>query len=193
MPRSKLLPDERVLDSALDLLREGGTEGLTFASLADRCGLSAATLVQRFGSKPALAHRALLRAWDHLDAATVELAAEVPRTPAGAVQLLLGLSRQYEGPDVYRSGLLLLQEDLCDPVLRGRGVTWEIALTEALDACFASTPGRPDRIGHLLATHWQGAMTWWAFQAAAPLEEYLTESLDEILAVLVPSTAGPAR
>lgn len=36
-------------------------------------------------------------------------------------------------------------------------------------------------------------MTWWAFQAAAPLEEYLTESLDEILAVLVPSTAGPAR
>jgi AcrR family transcriptional regulator len=187
VPRPKSQSDEQILNAALLLLRTGGIEGLTFAALATRCGLSAATLVQRFGSKPELGRRALLQAWDELDGLTAELAATVPRTPAGAIELLVGLSRLHEEPGDYGSGLLLLREDLRDPVLRERGAAWHLALTVALDACFSSTRDAPDRIGHALASHWQGALIWWAFGASGPLEEYLTESLTEIVGLLVPS------
>lgn len=187
MPRPKTRSDEQVLDAALALVHDGGRERLTFAALADRCGLSTATLVQRFGTKAALTQRALLQAWDRLDALTAELAGTGAKTPDGAVDLLVGLSGQYGGVQHYRSGLLVLHEDLRDPVLRGRGTAWEGALTAALDACFASTPDAPDRIGHALASHWQGAMTWWAFEASRPLPDYLADSLHEVVAILVPS------
>ncbi|MFR9807330.1 TetR/AcrR family transcriptional regulator [Pseudonocardia sp. RS010] len=190
MPRRKSQPDEQVLDVALALLRDGGAEALTFAALAQRCGLSAATLVQRFGSKAELGRRALLQAWDQLDEVTAELAATVPRTAAGAVELLLGLSRQYEGSGGYGGGLLLLREDLRDPVLRGRGAAWEVALTDALDVCFVSVPDAPERIGHTLAAQWQGSLIWWSFRASGRLEEYLADRLGEIIGLLVPSERG---
>jgi AcrR family transcriptional regulator len=187
MPRRKSQTDEQVLDAALAILRDGGVEGLTFAALARRSGLSAATLVQRFGSKPELGRRALLQAWDQLDDLTAELAETVPRTAAGADELLIGLSRQHEGSGDEGSGLLLLREDLRDPVLRERGAAWETALIEALDDCFSTTPGAPDRIGHVLASYWQGALIWWMFRPSIPLEEYLTQSLTEVIGLLVPS------
>ncbi|GLZ48173.1 TetR family transcriptional regulator [Actinomycetospora sp. NBRC 106375] len=186
MPRPKTRTDEQILDAALELVHAGGVERLTLAAVGERCGLSAATLVQRFGTKATLTHRALWHAWDRLDASTAELAAAVPKTPEGAVELLIGLSRQY-GDDVatYRGGLLVLHEDLGDPSLRARGSAWERALTDALDECFASTRGAPSGIGHVLASHWQGALTWWAFDASSSLPDYLTRSLDALIAMLV--------
>jgi AcrR family transcriptional regulator len=188
VPRPKTRTDEQVLDAALELVHAGGVERLTFAAVGERCGLSAATLVQRFGTKATLTHRALWHGWDRLDALTAELAAAVPKTPEGAVELLIGLSGQY-GEDVatYRSGLLVLHEDLGDPSLRARGSAWEQALTAALDECFASVHDAPHRIGHALASHWQGALTWWAFDASSSLGDYLTHSLDELIGMLVPS------
>jgi len=191
VPRPKTRTDQQVLDAALELMHAWGVERLTFAAVGERCGLSAATLVQRFGTKATLTHRALWHGWDRLDALTAELAAAVPKTPDGAVELLTGLSRQY-GDDVasYRSGLLVLHEDLGDPSLRARGRTWEQALTAALDECFSSVRDAPHRIGHALASHWQGALTWWAFDASSSVGDYLAHSLDELIAMLVPSRRG---
>ena len=78
MPRPKTLPDSDVLEAALKIIHGGGPEALTFASLAKACGLSAATLVQRFGSKEDLKRRALLHAWDHLDGETARLLGPEP-------------------------------------------------------------------------------------------------------------------
>src|SRR5262245_16047496 len=117
MPRPKTLPDAEVLDAAHRLMHEHGPEALTFAGLAEACGLSAATLVQRFGSKAGLKQAVLLHAWDGLDAKTARLAASVPKTPAGAVELLVGLSKDYGGIEAYAEGLLVLREDLRDPAL----------------------------------------------------------------------------
>jgi AcrR family transcriptional regulator len=187
MPRPKILSDERVLDAAIALLRDGGAEALTFAALARHCGLSTATLVQRFGTKAELTRRALSRGWDQLDEMTAESARARPRTPAGAVGLLLDLSRAYDGPETYESGLLLLREDLRDPVLRARGAAWDATLTAILDDCFRSTPDAPRRIGHLLAAHWQGTLIWRAFQPSRPIGDHLMASLTEAVEALVPS------
>lgn len=173
MPRPKTRSDEEVLDAALGLLRDGR---LTFATVAEASGLSGATLVQRFGSKDGLRQRALLRAWDRLDARTRELAATTPMTPAGAIELLLGLSGQYDEIDQYAENLLILREDLRDPVLRARGAAWEQELIAALDARCGE--------GALLAAHWQGAVTWWAFRPQRPLQDELRASLGRLVALL---------
>ena len=107
MPRPKILADSDVLKAAHRLMHERGPEALTFESLGRACGLSPATLVQRFRTKAELKRSALLQAWDLLDERTARLAAELPATPAGAVELLVSLSRDYGGIESYAEGLLV--------------------------------------------------------------------------------------
>lgn len=108
-----------------------------------------------------------------------------PHTPDGAVELLVGLSQQYGGIDSYGDGLLILREDVRDPILRRRGSAWESELTAALEARFSSVPDAPAGIGYALAAHWQGSLTWWAFRADRSLHDYLTDKLNEFISMLV--------
>src|SRR5690242_1621759 len=121
MPRPKILSDDAVLEVALGVMHARGPEALTFAALSEAAGLSGAAIVQRFGNKAGLRRAAMLHAWDRLDQKTAALAAKTPKTPPGAIRLLVGLSRQYGGIEAYAEGLLMLREDLRDPVLRPRG------------------------------------------------------------------------
>lgn len=186
------MTDAQVLDIALELVLKEGLTALTFAALSSRCGLSPATLVQRFSTKRELMHRTLQHAWDLLDTATAELTASTPRTPAGAIELLVGLSRQYDDRDAYRHGLMLLREDIGDPRLRRRGVAWEGNLVAALDARLDARGdelhARP--LGGAMARYWQGVISWWAFHDDLPLTAHLTTSLEEFLEITRPRPAG---
>lgn len=185
MPRKKTLSDRDVLGAALGLMHEQGPEALTFAALSEATGLSGATLVQRFGGKAALKQATLLHAWDGLDAKTAALVARVPRTPAGAVKLLVGLSKDYGGIEAYAEGLLVLREDLRDPALRARGAAWRDALTAALDACLADAPQAPKGIGLMLAAQWQGALLWWGFDPREPVERYVEKTLRRFIGAML--------
>ena len=185
MPRPKTLSDEDVLAAAHRLIHERGPEALTFESLGRACGLSPATLVQRFGTKEGMKRRALLHAWDRLDERTVELAARMPKTPAGAVELLVSLSEGYGGIETYAQGLLVLREDLRDPALRARGAAWKAELSAALDARFAGMPHAPKGIGLLIAAQWQGSLLWWSFDPQGPVEEHVEAALKRFVAALV--------
>jgi len=185
MPRPKTLPDRDVLEAALGIIHTRGPEALTFASLAEACGLSAATLVQRFKSKDVLKRSALLHAWDRLDEATAGLAGTVPRTPKGAIALLVDLSGNYGGIETYAEGLLVLREDLRDPALRARGAAWRAALTAALDACFAGTENAPQGVGLLMAAQWQGSLLWWGFDPKGKIEHHVEQSLHAFVAAVL--------
>ncbi|MBO6902931.1 MAG: TetR/AcrR family transcriptional regulator [Rhizobiaceae bacterium] len=186
MPRTKTLPDDKVLELALAIIHERGPEALTFDSLSRACGLSGATLVQRFGNKADLKQAALLRAWDGLDARTTELDATMPATPAGAIELLVALSGSYGGIESYAEGLLVLREDLRDPALRARGAAWKATLSQALSRRLASLPGAPEGAGLMMATQWQGALLWWGFDPAGKVEDHVCTTLTGFLAALVP-------
>jgi len=185
MPRKKTLPDAEVLAAAHRLIHERGPEALTFEALSRATGLSASTLVQRFKSKAALKRAALLHAWDGLDARTAALSRDLPKTPEGAIALLVGLSGDYGDIEQYAEGLLVLREDLRDPQLRARGGAWKAALSAALDACFADTPGAPKGAGLLLATQWQGALLWWSFAPEGPVAGYVEASLRDFVGALI--------
>ena len=158
---------------------------MTFAALSEMCGLSSATLVQRFANKPNLVRQTVLHAWDGLDGRTEALASSIPRTPAGAIDLLVGLSAQYGGIEEYAQGLLLLREDLRDPLLRARGAEWKARLCPVLDECFAGTSGIPQSIGLLMAAQWQGALLWWAFDPRVPVQEFVKDGLGWFVAAIL--------
>lgn len=185
MPRPKTLPDEEVLKAAHALMHARGPEALTFATVGEACGLSASTLVQRFRSKDKLVQATLLHAWDKLDAKTAALAAKSPKSPAGAIKLLTGLSGAYGDIEAYANGLLVLREDVRDPLLRARGTAWKAALSKTLEACFATTPGAPRGIGLLMATHWQGSLLWWSFDPAQDVAAHVEASLKRFVAAVI--------
>ena len=187
MPRPKTLSDSDVLETALGLMHERGPEALTFAALADASGLSGATLVQRFTNKGGLRRSALLHAWDRLDEKTATLASKAPKTPAGAIGLLVGLSGDYGDIETYAEGLLVLREDLRDPVLRARGAAWRDVLSAALDKCFAGVPHAPRGVGLMLASQWQGSLLWWGFDPRETVEHFVEKNLRRfVAAVLAP-------
>jgi AcrR family transcriptional regulator len=184
MPRRKALSDTKVLEAALGIIHQRGPEALTFQSLAQACGLSAATLVQRFGSKATLKQSALLYAWDKLDEKTRTLAATVPKTTEGAVRLLVCLS-DYGPIEAYAEGLLVLREDLRDPALRARGVAWKAILSKALDDCFSGSSNAPPGIGILMASLWQGSLLWWGFDPQGKIEAFIEQELRRFLGAVL--------
>ena len=177
MPRPKTMPDEEVLAAAFALMRAEGPDGLTFAVLAARTGLSGATLVQRFENKARLIQSALTQAWDGLDRQTAELVATVPRTPEGAIRLLIGRSGDYGAIESYADELRILREDLRDPKLRARGANWRDVLSGVLDECLSGLPAAAPGLGLLMAAQWQGALLWWSFDPQAPVTEFVEQSL----------------
>jgi AcrR family transcriptional regulator len=191
MPRPKTLPDREVLKAAYMLVHQHGPDALTFATLARACGLSASTLVQRFKSKAELIRSTLSYAWDGLDEKTAAFSAKVPKTPAGAIQLLTLLSKDYGEIEAYADALLILREDLRDPALRARGAKWKAVLTRALEACFAAEPQTPPGIGLLMAAQWQGSVLWWSFDPKGRIEDHVEDGLENFVSAVV--RARPAK
>jgi len=185
MPRPKTLPDREVLKAAYTLVHQQGPDALTFATLAQACGLSASTLVQRFKSKADLVRSTLSYAWDGLDEKTAAFSAKVPKTPAGAVQLLTLLSKDYGEIEAYADALLILREDLRDPALRARGAKWKAVLTRALEDCFTAVPHAPPGIGLLMASQWQGSLLWWSFDPKGRVEDHVKDNLRTFVAAIM--------
>lgn len=182
MPRKRTVTDEVLLEAALLLVRENGPEALSFGALSSRVGLAGSTIVQRFKTKAGLLEAALGRAWDDLEAQTAAADASAPAGPDGVVDLLVRLSGQYD-PASYADQLLLLREDLRNPVLRNRGARWLATLGAAIERRLtdAGVPGGPEGLGPLVVAQWQGALTVWGFTREAPLDEVVRTMLRDLL------------
>ncbi|MFC7406943.1 TetR family transcriptional regulator [Georgenia alba] len=189
MPRKKTISDEDLLDAVLLVVRQGGPEAVTFQAVAPRAGLAASTVVQRFGTKAALLRAALSQAWDRLDADTDAADGEAPHGPAGVIDLLVRLSAQYDPVD-YPDQLLLLREDLRDPVLRERGRRWLDALGAAIERRLAAQAGDAAGLGELTIAHWQGALTVWAFRRHGTPQDAVRRALEDLFRRLDLTASG---
>lgn len=164
MGRSKLLSDDALLDRLLAQVEKAGPASLTFSKASQAAGLSAASLVQRFATRDAMVEAVLLHAWDKLDAATAATDAQAPKNPAGAIDLLLRLSPGEAAACDVTDGLLLLREDIRNPVLAARGAAWGTCLANALGGRLTGSAADAGRLGWQMASVWQGAIIWWAFR-----------------------------
>ena len=184
MARPRKISDEDVLEALAGQLATQGPQALTFASASSVTGLSPATLVQRYGSREAMLRAGLLWMWDELDKQTAFLDATQSVDAEGAIGLLIRLSADYGGSDEAAQGLLLLREDLRDPVLRARGVAWNHTLSSALGRRLSADANGQERLGRLMASQWQGAVLWWGFSREGTLRSYLRRELREWLSAV---------
>jgi AcrR family transcriptional regulator len=189
MPRKRTIPDTAVLDAALALAEGAGPGALTFASLSAESGLAPATLVQRFGTKAGLLQAALLRAWDLLDEATAAADEAAGDGPEGVVDLVVRLGGQYD-PAEDADQILLLREDLRDPVLRARGQAWIAALAAAVER---RLEGAEPGVGRLVVAQWQGSLTVWQFHREGDLDVALGTAVASLLTALGFPVSPPRR
>ena len=188
MPRPRTISDEAVLDAVLALANRVGPARVTFAAAAAEVGLSAATLVQRFGTKRELLLAADKRGIDlwvgALDRSTA--ASPVARVVDG---LVLAVDPDTT-PEQMANSVAMLQLDLADPdfhaeTLRGaRAVRARIA--HDLAAAHQAGELRPgtdvEALAKLVETTYHGAMIGWAIHRESTLADWMREQVDAVLA-----------
>src|SRR5690606_3073560 len=142
---------------------------------------------QRYGNREAMLEAVLLRAWDRLDAATRAADEDAAPGPQGAVDLLMALmpsdAAEYNATD----GLLLLREDIRNPVLRARGAAWGVDLAHALGRRLSGDAEKAERLGWQMANIWQGALIRGAFRRSEQPETTVRRALEEWLEAVLPS------
>jgi AcrR family transcriptional regulator len=187
-PRPRTVPDTAILAAAARVVSRLGPAHLTLADVGREVGLSAATLVQRFGSK-----RGLLLAVAGTQAADVarEFAAAraAHRQPLAAlVAALVSLSAWAATPEMLSNHLAFLQIDLTDPefhryaLAHARTTRTEIAhlLEEAVAAgelvrCDAA------RLARAVEGTYNGALVTWAIYREGPVADWLRDELEALL------------
>ncbi|HAI29764.1 MULTISPECIES: hypothetical protein [unclassified Thalassospira] len=182
MARNKTIPDSQVLDTIFETVLETGPSNLTFAQASKACGLSPATLVQRYGTLDGLVLAVLLRAWDRLDVETHAADQEESLSPDGAIEILLRLMPAETAERDTTNGLLVLHEDIRNPELRKRGAAWGHQLAEILGRRLSDRPEEGKKLGWQMASIWQGAHIWWAFTRELPADQTIREILEEWVA-----------
>ncbi len=146
MPRHKIIPDAAVHAEILRLLTTQGEAALSFAAVGRACGLAPATLVQRFGSQPAMVLAALHAGWDAAEAALAEAERLVGK---GAHQFLKAL------PDCTE----LMGPSRRDAGLRARATEWRLAVERCL-AMRLGNGAKADQTAALMFALWQGQSLW---------------------------------
>jgi AcrR family transcriptional regulator len=117
-PRPRTVSDAQILQAALRTMARLGPVRLTLAAVAKDAGLSAATLVQRFGSKRALLLAVSASAAGSMAAAFAQLRAAAPSPLAALLEAATAMARQTRTPDELANSLAFLQIDVSDPEFR---------------------------------------------------------------------------
>jgi AcrR family transcriptional regulator len=188
MPRPRTISDEAVLDAVLSLAHRVGPARVTFAAAAAEAGLSAATLVQRFGTK-----RDLLLAADKrgVDLWVGAMDRSTAASPLARVVEGLVLAVDPEAtPEYMANSVAMLQLDLADPdfhaeTLRGaRAVRTRIEhdLSAALAAGELRSGTDVVTLAKLVETTYHGAMIGWAIHRDGTLAGWMREQVEAVLA-----------
>jgi AcrR family transcriptional regulator len=115
-PRPRTTSDEQIMTATMRAMSRLGPVRLTLAAVAKEAGVSAATLVQRFGSKRALLLTLCRAAADSGDACFVQVRAAHPGSPLTALMAAATeMARMTRTPEEMSNHLAFLQIDLSDP------------------------------------------------------------------------------
>jgi len=190
MARPRGIPDEQLLGAAQELLYEVGPAGFTLEKAASRAGVSAATLIKRFGSKRQLL-LALNRRWVASIGPGVAAATEGQKTALGRLRAaaLWGFE-DLDSPANATTQLAALALDFQDEQMRELLVAgWremEGHLTrlarEAIAAGELSGHLPAEQVARILRAAADGASVEWSVAPVGSLMARLEADIDAILA-----------
>ncbi len=177
MPRPKRISDEAVLDAAIRVMLRTGPADFTLAEAGREAGVSAATLLQRFGDKQTLIVRALARDV----AGFVERIADAPAAPGreAVLDLFWLITPDTDDAEAFADQLPWLREDFRSPELNRLSREMFTALRTAVAERLPPMPVPAETAARLLEAQWQGAMNQWGFFHEGRLPDYVARCLNE--------------
>lgn len=182
--------DEVLLDAADQVLMTQGPDGFTLAKAARMAGVSAATLVKRFGSKEALFLRLSQRWADSLDAHLTASVAPHASPLARFRAVALHNYHDLDNPDTASKQLAALAVDLQDDGMRALLHTgWgHVRAHLARHATDATAGGElvgcppPDQLARIVMGAMEGGCLAWSVHPDGSLITRLSDDLDAMLA-----------
>ena len=188
MPRPRLISDADVLAGAARVVGRLGPARLTLAAVGAECGLSASTVVQRFGSKHGLLLALSAHGRDDVAAVFAATRASERSPRAAIVAALCSLCSSITTREQLANHLAFLQLDLVDPDLQrlaldhARAVERELVALVADAVAAGELPAlEPAATAHALHVTYNGSLLTWAIDPRGPLEQRLRADLEATL------------
>jgi AcrR family transcriptional regulator len=185
--RPRTVSDEQILAGAARVIARIGPARLTLAEVGREVQLSAATLVQRFGSRRGLLLAVARHGADTLPRRLAE--AGTSPTPAHAlVEVFAGIAATVRTTEEFANHLAFLLLDLADPdfhqVSRDHANAVERAIAEVLAAGQAAgelIPTDLSRLPRAIHAAYNGALVTWGMTGAGSAAEHVRTQLTLLL------------
>jgi AcrR family transcriptional regulator len=172
-----------------------GPGELTLAAIAEEAGVTAAVLVQRFGSKRAL----LLALYEKFAASAggmVDALAARHRSPLAAIRAYAGcMADMAASPAAFARSLAYLQIDLTDPDFRplllrqarATRASLRRLVERAVRAGELVPTTRPARLARTIEAILSGSMLTWACYQDGTASRWVRQDVEAVLAPYLPS------
>ncbi len=169
-PRPRRLPDSAILDAAARVVNRTGPERFTLADVGGEVGLSAATLVQRFGSKRALLLAMLEQTVSLLDENFEAAFANTKSPLEGLYAAALERTSQFDAPESLANRLSFVMLEMNDPEFHTLAVesarkavnAYKLMLDNALVAGELSNAGDTQALAESIHAMTLGSLMMWA-------------------------------
>jgi AcrR family transcriptional regulator len=199
-PRRRKAEDADVFAALVKVMQRRGPAQLTLREIAAEAGVTAAALVQRFGSK-----RALLLAHARYAAATGDVGIAVPpRRRSSPLQALRSMAAMYAqlaaSPRAAVRNLEYLLNDVADPVRRRHLLRlsrlarrwYEHQLTSAVDSKALRADTDVRALARLTEATLRGSILSWTLYQEGSAADWLRRDLDAMLRPYLTSTGSRA-
>jgi AcrR family transcriptional regulator len=175
MPRQKSISDEAILDLALPVIAQAGPAGFTLADIARATGVAPATLIQRFGDKLTLTHRAFARDNERF----IPWLKTLPK--GRGVDIVVGIyvdaTRLFGDNPSLADHLLWLREDIRDPAMNRLALARFKLFRAEIVKRLPPMPIPAHRAARLLDAQYHGAVVQWALEPTGSLADFMHKSL----------------
>jgi AcrR family transcriptional regulator len=188
--RPRLVSDEALIDATIRVMSRLGPVKMTLAEVAKEAGVTAATLVQRFGSKRALLLKISADAAAFGDACVDMARAAHPSSPLDAlIAAASGIAQMARTPEELANSLAFLQIDISDPdfyvhlleMSRKTVAGYRALLKEAI-AAGELKPHDTLRMARAINAISGGSLISWAVFREGTAERWVKRDLDTLLA-----------
>lgn len=189
-PRPRRLSDSAILEAAFEVVRRTGPDRFTLADVGQEVGLSAATLVQRFGSKRSLLLAMLQQSVTQTDNRFAESIKGVASPIETLYAAVLDRFRTVESPEMLANGFAFLMIELGDPEFHEVAAEsannaiagYKTMLDAAVEAGELSEEGiDTNHLAETIHALTWGALMMWAIIRMLSPQDRLKRSLDILL------------
>jgi AcrR family transcriptional regulator len=188
--RPRTVSDDDLINATIRVMGRLGPVKLTLAAIAKEAGVTAATLVQRFGSKRALMLKLSADAATYADSCFDMVRAAHPQSPLGALLAAATAMTQHMGtPEELANSLAFLQIDITDPEFHAH--TLEISkkhlagykrlLKDAI-AAGELKPHDTTRMARAVNALSSGSLIAWAILREGTAEKWVRRDIETLLA-----------